>query len=255
MERLFGINSVNARLMLGKSGIDHVLLREGKLSQRLEELSDLAVKIGVRVERIPGNSFDELTDLNHQGAGIVGQPLMMDEQSLLSMVDRKVAARNHGEIDEAVSKHLLLLILDGVTDPRNLGACVRSAASMGVDAIIVPKDKSAPLNEAASKTASGGVSLVPVVSVVNLARCISQLQKRQVWIVGTLLETEQMLHQVDMKEHIAIVMGSEGKGLRQKTEKCCDFLVKIPMVNPDLGFNVSVATGIALYEVQKQRVF
>ena len=251
MERLFGINSVHARLMLGNVGVDHVVLRDGNLSQRLEELLSLAAKKGVRVERITNSEFEVLTELNHQGVGIVSEPLAMDEQSLLSMVDRRVA----GNVDKSESNKLLLLILDGITDPRNLGACVRSAASMGVDAIIVPKDKSAPLNEAASKTASGGASLVPVVSVTNLARCISQLQKRQVWVVGTLLATDQMLHQVDMKDNIAIVMGSEGKGIRQKTEKCCDFLVRIPMLNSDLGFNVSVATGIALYEVQKQRLY
>jgi 23S rRNA (guanosine2251-2'-O)-methyltransferase len=250
MENLFGINSVHARLMLGNVGVDHVMLRDGKLSLRLEELLTLAIKKEVRVERMSNSEFDDLTDLNHQGAGIVSKPLAMDEQSLLSMVDRRVS----GDVDNSGSNKLLLLILDGITDPRNLGACVRSAVSMGVDAIIVPKDKSAPLNEAASKTASGGASLVPVVFVTNLARCISQLQKRQVWVVGTLLETDQMLHQVDMTDNIAIVMGSEGKGIRQKTEKCCDFLVRIPMVNSDLGFNVSVATGIALYEVQKQRL-
>ena len=251
MERLFGINSVHARLMLGNVGVDHVLLRDGILSQRLEDLLSLAAKKEVRVERISNSDFEALTDLNHQGVGIVSEPLTMDEQSLLSMVDRRVS----GDVDKSKSNKLLLLILDGITDPRNLGACVRSAASMGVDAIIVPKDKSAPLNEAASKTASGGAALVPVVSVTNLARCISQLQKRQVWVVGTLLATDQMLHQVDMKDNIAIVMGSEGKGIRQKTEKCCDFLVRIPMLNSDLGFNVSVATGIALYEVQKQRLY
>jgi len=250
MERLFGINSVHARLMLGSAGVDRVLLRDGKLSPRLEMLQALAQKKGVKVERISSGEFDKLTDLNHQSAGVVAQPIAMDEQSLLSMIDRRVELAN---ADDTNSSRLLLLILDGITDPRNLGACIRSAASMGVDAIIVPKDKSAPLNEAASKTASGGASLVPVVSVVNLARCIGQLQKRQVWVVGTLLETEQMLHQVDMQDNIAIVMGSEGKGIRQKTAKCCDFLVKIPMVNADLGFNVSVAAGIALYEVQKQR--
>ena len=254
MERLFGINSVEARLLLSSGGIDHVLLRSEKLSPRLEVLHDLAFKKGVRVERISNDEFDQLTDLNHQGAGVVAQPLAMDEQSLMSMIDRHANQNNANEKGESEKKHLLLLILDGITDPRNLGACIRSAASMGVDAIIVPKDKSAPLNEAASKTASGGASLVPVVSVVNLARCIGQLQKRQVWIVGTQLETKQMLHQVDLKDNIAIVMGSEGKGIRQKTAKCCDFLVKIPMINSDLGFNVSVATGIALYEVQKQRL-
>ena len=246
---------MHARLMLGSAGVDRVLLRDGKLSQRLESLHALTQKKGIKVERISNDEFDKLTELNHQGAGVIAQPIAMDEQSLLSMIDRRLEHAVSGDVDDTDSSRLLLLILDGITDPRNLGACIRSAASMGVDAIIVPKDKSAPLNEAASKTASGGASLVPVVSVVNLARCIGQLQKRQVWVVGTLLETEQMLHQVDMQDNTAIVMGSEGKGIRQKTAKCCDFLVKIPMVNADLGFNVSVATGIALYEVQKQRLY
>ena len=147
----------------------------------------------------------------------------------------------------------LLLVLDGVTDPRNLGACLRSAATLGVNAVIVPKDNSAPLNDAAMKTASGGASHVPLIQVVNLSRCLKKLKDEGVWIVGTLLDSSQSISDIDLKGNIAIVMGSEEKGLRQKTLKNCDFLATIPMQTESFGFNVSVATGICLYEVQRQR--
>jgi 23S rRNA (guanosine2251-2'-O)-methyltransferase len=145
------------------------------------------------------------------------------------------------------------LVLDGVTDPRNFGACIRSAASFGVHGVIVAKDNAAPLNDAAIKTASGGASLVPVFQVVNLARSLEKLKKAGIWIVGTALEGAGPLGEIDLKGAIAVVMGSEDTGIRQKTRNNCDFLASIPMDFPDLSLNVSVATGICLYEIQRQR--
>jgi 23S rRNA (guanosine2251-2'-O)-methyltransferase len=157
------------------------------------------------------------------------------------------------EVLEADNGPLLLLILDGVTDPRNFGACLRSAATLGAHAVIVPRDNSAPLNAAAAKTASGGASVVPVIAVVNLARCMEQLKARGIWIVGTLLDAPQALGQVDLTGDIALVMGSEERGMRDRTKKACDYLASIPMPYAALGFNVSVATGICLYEAVRQR--
>jgi 23S rRNA (guanosine2251-2'-O)-methyltransferase len=148
----------------------------------------------------------------------------------------------------------LFLLLDGVTDPGNLGACLRSAASLGVDAVIAPKNASAPVNADAIKRSSGGAEQVPYIQVVNLARCMEQLKSAGVWVVGTALDAVQPISDIDLNDHIAIVMGSEGKGIRPNTRKHCDFLARIPMVNESLGFNVSVATGICLYEVNRQRL-
>ena len=141
-----------------------------------------------------------------------------------------------------------------MTDPGNLGACLRSAATMGVEAVIAPKNASAPINADAIKRSSGGAGQVPYLQVVNLARCMEQLKSAGVWILGTVLDAEQAISDIDLGDHIAIVMGSEGKGLRENTRKHCDFLARIPMVNDALGFNVSVATGICLYEVNRQRL-
>ena len=245
VERIFGINSVEGRLSSGKEGVSRLLIREGELSSRLKALVDLAHSKSLEVLKVSDKEFEAYTQVNHQGVGLEVLPLRTrTENEFYTMLESKVSEESES----------LLLILDGVTDPRNLGACLRSAATLGAMAVIVPKDNSAPLNEAAIKTASGGASIVPMVQVTNLARCIETLQKMGIWTVGTLLETEQALSDVDLCGHIAVVMGSEEKGLRQKTIKSCDFLVKIPMQNETFGFNVSVAAGICLYEVQRQRL-
>lgn len=238
---VFGINSVAARLRR-PGGLVRLVLREGASSRRLDEIETLANKVGCPVERQAESELDRVARGNHQGAVLLVESSTLANEQLL------------GEIIANADTALLFLVLDGVTDPRNLGACIRSAASLGVDAVIVPKDNSAPLNAAAIKTASGGASLVPVVQVVNLARCLEQLQKANVWIMGTLLETEQTIDQVDLTGHMAIVMGSEEKGLRKNTIKHCDFLARIPMAQDELGFNVSVAAGICLYEASRQRL-
>lgn len=217
------------------------MLREGKRSSRLQRLERQAAESGLPIDRMTAAKFDALTDVAHQGVALIVDP---------------PGARNEDALDGMllVPDHdLLFLVLDGVTDTRNLGSCLRSAASMGVDAVIVPKDNSASLTPAAIKTASGGASIVPLVEVTNLARSLERLQKANVWIVGTLLETEKTLAETPLTGHIAIVMGSEERGLRQKTVRCCDFLARIPMANDALGFNVAVATGICLYEARRQR--
>ncbi|MBL4681013.1 MAG: 23S rRNA (guanosine(2251)-2'-O)-methyltransferase RlmB [Pseudomonadales bacterium] len=245
-QRIFGINAVTARLGLGKAEIEKILIKKGELSSRLNDLLLLAEQTGCFIERVSDEALDEMTSITHQGVGLLlHSPKVKNEHFLYELLEQEKANQK--------KEPLLLLVLDGVTDPRNLGACLRSAATLGVHAVIVPKDNSAPLNDAAMKTASGGASYVPLIQVVNLARCLTQLKKAGVWIVGTLLEDSQNITAVDLKGHIAIVMGSEEKGMRHKTTKCCDFLVNIPMQNENFGFNVSVATGICLYEVQRQR--
>jgi len=240
MDKLFGINSVMGRLQQPK-GINRLLLREGDLSNRLSEAAERAKSVGIPCSRLSEQEFSALTKVNHQGVGLeVDHIRTLDEAALYSLLDEQ-------------PESLLFLILDGVTDPRNLGACLRSAATLGVQAVIQPKDRSAALNDAAIKTASGAASAVPVIQVTNLARTMKELQQHGVWIVGTILEAEQTLSEMDLKGSIALVLGSEEKGIRSGTAKHCDFLATIPMSNPSFGFNVSVAAGICLYEVSRQR--
>lgn len=240
-DTIFGINAVRSRVLLGAKGIVRLLIRNGTLSDRLQSILDLAGEMGCSIDRISDVQLDEMTSVSHQGVGLeLDPPVSISEDFLYKIVDQR-------------QDDLLLLVLDGITDPRNLGACLRSAATFGVDAVIVPKDNSAGLNDAAIKTASGGASHVPLVRVVNLARCLRRLKKDAVWVVGTLLSAETSITDTDMRGKIALVMGSEEKGLRHNTIKCCDFLVNIPMVRPDFGLNVSVAAGICLHEANRQR--
>ena len=154
---------------------------------------------------------------------------------------------------EELQNPALLLVLDGVTDPHNLGACLRSADAAGVDAVIVPKDKSADLNATVRKVACGAAEVIPFVRVTNLARTLEGLKQRGVWLYGTAGEAENTIYNSDLTGSLAIVMGAEGAGLRRLTRETCDHLVKLPMAGSVSSLNVSVATGVCLFEVVRQR--
>jgi 23S rRNA (guanosine2251-2'-O)-methyltransferase len=147
----------------------------------------------------------------------------------------------------------LLLVLDGVTDPHNLGACLRTADAAGALAVIVPKDKSATLNATVRKVACGAAEVIPLVAVTNLARTLEKLQQRGLWLVGTAGEAEQELYQQDLTGPTVLIMGAEGKGMRRLTRDHCDYLVKLPMSGSVSSLNVSVATGVCLFEAVRQR--
>jgi 23S rRNA (guanosine2251-2'-O)-methyltransferase len=147
----------------------------------------------------------------------------------------------------------MLLVLDGVTDPHNLGACLRSAEAAGVDAVIVPKDKSADLNATVRKVACGAAETMPFVRVTNLARTLEKLKQQGIWLYGTAGEAAQSVFEVDLKGPVALVMGAEGKGMRRLTREHCDYLVNLPMAGAVSSLNVSVATGICLFEAVRQR--
>ncbi|MEY4482666.1 MAG: rRNA ((2251)-2-O)-methyltransferase RlmB [Verrucomicrobiota bacterium] len=148
----------------------------------------------------------------------------------------------------------LILVLDCIQDPHNLGACLRTAAAAGCDFVVIPKDKSAPITDTVRRIACGGAESVPIVRVTNLARTMDDLKEMGVWFVGTADEAKQSLYDVDMKGGIGIVMGAEGEGMRRLTGERCDFLVKIPMSSgPVPCLNVSVATGVCLFEAVRQR--
>lgn len=235
MSAVVGIHAVQLALE-ARAGLC-LTVPEGKLNARQQSLVELAQSVGCRIERGPV----DLDEVASQGVSLaIRPPAVRSEKELEAQLAGEPAS-------------LLFLVLDGVTDPRNFGACLRSAASFGVDGVIVAKDHSAPLNEAAIKTASGAASLVRIYQVVNLARCLDTLKKHGVWVVGTVLEDSQPLTEIDLKGNIALVVGDEESGIRQKTRERCDFLAAIPCPYPDLSLNVSVATGICLYEINRQR--
>lgn len=229
MNRIVGIHAVEQALRAGSG--KRLLLKQGELNARQTALQELAVKMNCPVERA------ELND-TVQGAA-------------LEVIGEKV--RPEADLDDLLPRGSLFLALDSVTDPRNLGACLRSAAGFGVDGLIVPKDKSATLNEAAIKTASGAASIVPTFQVTNLSRTLGRLQKAGFWVVGTVLDDSVPLADVDLTGPTVLVMGSEDRGIRRNTRERCDFLARIPMPLQDLSLNVAVATGVALYEIQRQR--
>ncbi|SIS91514.1 23S rRNA (guanosine(2251)-2'-O)-methyltransferase RlmB [Neptunomonas antarctica] len=239
-ELVFGFHAVKTTLKYDAERVQRVILLKGREDDRLNEL--LEALGDVRVERIPRQKMDEMAQGGvHQGVIAVCTPMeSKDERFLYQLLDR---------LDEAP----FLLVLDGVTDPHNLGACLRTADAAGVHAVIAPKDKSAPLNSTVSKVACGAAEVMPYVQVTNLARTLQELQQRGIWITGTAGEADQLVSQASLTGPMALVMGAEGKGMRRLTREGCDFLVKIPMAGEVSSLNVSVATGVCLFEAVRQR--
>ena len=219
-----------------------LLVQNGRNDKRVGAIRELAQKQGVAIEELSKQEMDQRFDGNHQGvaARASADSRLRSEKDLQSIL----AALDHEP---------LLLVLDGVTDPHNLGACLRTADAAGVDAVIVPKDKSAPLNATVRKVASGAAETVNFITVTNLARCLKSLQQRGIWVVGTADESEKSIYEQDLTGAIALVMGSEGSGLRRLTRDSCDFLVSIPMAGELSSLNVSVAAGVCLYEARRQK--
>lgn len=235
--RVFGVHACQAVLRRRPEAIRRVRLLEGPLHGALGELERTFAARGLAAERLPRAALDALTDGGaHQGVVIEVQPL--GDLSLPQFEDLVVAR----------GAQLRLLVLDQVEDPRNLGACLRSAAAAGVDAVVVPKDRSAPLSAAATKAAAGAAELVPVVRVTNLARTLRLLREAGVWIAGAAADAPASLYDARLTSPIAIVLGSEGAGLRRLTREHCDELFAIPMRGPIDSLNVSVTAGIVLFE-------
>ena len=241
LDTVFGIHAVESLLTKDADKIMKLLFAEGRDDKRLGKLSALASRKGVSVQTVPRRELDKLVRGRHQGvvAQVKAEP-EKDEGDLESILN---------ELSEAP----FLLILDSVTDPHNLGACLRSADASGIHAVIVPKDKSAPLNSVAKNVASGAAEHVPLIRVTNLARTMKWLQDRGIWITGAAGEGDQDIYQTDLKGPCAIAMGAEGAGLRRLTREHCDQLTKIPMAGSVSSLNVSVATGVFLFEALRQR--
>ena len=207
----------------------------------VEALLALAAESRVSVGNCERREMDAWVEGVHQGVVAEVSPSQVWGEAMLEeLLDRS----------EGVP---LLLVLDGVTDPHNLGACLRTADAAGALAVIVPKDKSATLNATVRKVACGAAEVIPLVAVTNLARTLEKLQQRGLWLVGTAGEAEQELYQQDMTGPTVLVMGAEGKGMRRLTREHCDYLVRLPMAGSVSSLNVSVAAGVCLFEAVRQR--
>ena len=241
-EYVYGLHAVQAMLERAPKRVRQLKVQRGRLDARMQMLLEQAATEMVDVERGMPDDLDRLAAGGvHQGVVAVVSPSQLwSEEMLGHLLDK----------EEGVP---LLLVLDGVTDPHNLGACLRSADAAGAQAVIIPRDKSATLSPTVRKVACGAAETVPLVAVTNLARTLKQLQQRGLWVVGTAGEAEQLLYEIDLKVPTVIVMGAEGAGMRRLTREHCDYLAKLPMAGAVSSLNVSVTAGICLFEAVRQR--
>ncbi len=240
----YGIHPVRVLLQRSPQRVRQLWLASSRdAAPRLQELRALAGQAGITVVEADDSQLDRLADgERHQGVLVELAPRAGDPETQLE------------EALEAIgTAPPLLLVLDGVTDPHNLGACLRSADAAGVAAVIVPRDRAAGLTPVVRKVAAGAAESVPLVQVVNLARTLRELKERGIWLVGTADEATRTLYDLDLSGPTALVLGAEGEGLRRLTREACDELVSIPMAGTVESLNVSVATGVALFEAVRQR--
>ena len=241
MEKIYGVHAVEALLRHHPKRVKQIWLAEGRSEPRLQNLIALAGENRVPVGNAERRELDAWVEGVHQGVVAEVSPSQVWGEAMLDeLLDRTEGAP-------------LLLVLDGVTDPHNLGACLRSADAAGALAVIVPKDKSATLTPTVRKVACGAAEVIPLVAVTNLARSLEKLKQRGLWVVGTAGEAEQSLYQQDMAGPTILIMGAEGSGMRRLTRDLCDYLVHLPMSGSVSSLNVSVATGVCLFEAQRQR--
>lgn len=239
---VFGIHAVSALLANPRRVTHKLFVSQERVDAKFQDLIKKAEEANIPVESLNSQKMNQrFAEFVHQGVVASASPLPdYNESDLLFLL-------------ESAKKPGLILILDGVTDPHNLGACLRSADAAGVDFVVIPKDKSASVTPTVSKVACGAAESVPIVRVTNLARAMDILKEQGVWIYGAAGEAKSSLYQVDCLGTIAIAMGAEGEGLRRLTRERCDGLFALPMLGTVDSLNVSVATGISLYEVVRQR--
>ena len=241
VEKSYGVHAVEALLRHHPKRVKQVWLAEGRSDPRVQTLIELANENRVAVGQAERREMNEWVEGVHQGeVKNISPSQVWGEDMLDELLDRTEGAP-------------LLLVLDGVTDPHNLGACLRSADAAGALAVIVPKDKSATLTPTVRKVACGAAEVIPLVAVTNLARTLEKLQQRGLWVVGTAGEAEVSIYDQDLTGPTILIMGAEGKGMRRLTREHCDYLVKLPMAGSVSSLNVSVATGVCLFEAQRQR--
>ena len=236
---VFGFHAVLARLRADPKSVVEIFLDETRNDARAKDLAAVAERSGVRLMRVPTKRLD-----GFYGGG--------RHQGVVARVEVKSAAENLDQLLEHIEKPLLL-VLDGVTDPHNLGACLRVANAAGAHAVIAPRDRAAGITPAVSKVASGAAEATPYLMVTNLARTLAELKERNVWVVGADERAQQSLYAADLPEAIAWVLGAEGEGMRRLTRESCDLLVRIPMRGEVGSLNVAVSAGVCLFESVRRR--
>jgi len=239
MDVLYGIHAVEEALRAGNRSLDHIEVARERHDQRLQAVIDLARETGVSLRFVAREQLDRLARTkSHQGlVAVVAGKSYLDVAELLS----------------SKNKHLFLAILDGIEDPHNLGALIRSADGAGANGIIIPERRAAAVNATVAKTSAGASEYVKIARVVNLARTLDELKAKNIWIVGLDERGQQNYDQLDYNMDCAIVLGAEGHGLHDLVRKKCDYLVSIPMAGRVPSLNVSVAGAIVMYEVARQR--
>jgi len=238
---IFGFHAVTARLRHDASTVEEIYVDASRHDRRMGDLLRAAKAANVRIIQADDQRLDAMVGTRrHQG--------------VVARAGELSLARNLAELLDGIQGPPLLLLLDGVTDPHNLGACLRSADACGALAVIIPKDRAAQMNATVRKVAAGAAETTPLVVVTNLARCLRDLKEAGLWVVGADAGAAQRADQVELHGPVVLVLGAEGSGLRQLTRSHCDFIVSLPAQGAVESLNVSVAAGMLLYEAVRQRV-
>jgi 23S rRNA (guanosine2251-2'-O)-methyltransferase len=241
MHTVFGIHAVNALLDSRPEAVDTLLLSKNRQDHLLTTLEERAKTLGIALRFVDKKELDT-HGKSHQGAmALLNATTPQEELSLPELIERALAGQR------------LILALDGLTDPHNLGACLRSAEALGAAGVLIPRDRSAQVSSIVHKTSAGASERIPVISITNLSQSLKTLKDAGFWITGLAGEGDIPLSEVDFSLPTVLVLGSEGSGMRRLTKEHCDFIAKIPMKGTTESLNVSVACGVALYEVSRQR--
>lgn len=241
-EMVYGIHAVLALLTNPYRKTKQLFINQERSDQAIETMIQLALAQQIPIERL------SLQKMNQRFEGFVHQGVVASASPLVSYSEHDLS-----QLLTMSSDPLSILILDGVTDPHNLGACLRTADAAGVNFVVIPKDKNASITPVVSKVACGAAESVPLVRVTNLARAMELLKQHGIWIYGAAGEAPHSLYDIDCTSSIALVLGAEDKGMRHLTRERCDDLYSLPMLGAVTSLNVSVATGVSLYEVVRQR--
>jgi 23S rRNA (guanosine2251-2'-O)-methyltransferase len=240
---LFGFHAVLSRMRQHAASIEEILIDRDRIDARMKDLLNMAEAAGVRVMQVERSRLDGMAGINGRHQGVIAR-----------VVDTPIPYKDiHDILESDLKEPPFFLVLDGVEDPHNLGACLRVADAMGVHAVIAPKDRAVGLNATVRKVACGAAETVPFIAVTNLARTLRELKEAGVFVVGTTMDAPTSLLNAKLDGAIAIVLGAEGDGIRRLTAETCDALVTIPMFGSVESLNVSVASGICLYEARRQR--
>lgn len=241
LKLLFGFHAVTVRLKVASKSIRELHVDATRRDQRMKQFLAKVEEAGLKVIESDDDKLQKMCG-THRHQGVVARVEVIQQSNSLD------------DLLDGLTEPALLLVLDGITDPHNLGACLRVADGAGVHAVIAPKDHAVGINATVAKVASGAAETVPYFMVTNLARTLAELKERDIWIIGTSDDAPASLYQTDLRGPTALVLGAEGEGMRQLTRKNCDALVSIPMMGSVDSLNVSVASGVCLYEARRQRL-